>query len=61
MLGAALTPNRSIPYILAEIPSNLVLKRFGPHVMLPLYVTAWGIVTTLQGTSCPWNVHDPPG
>ncbi|KAG6916595.1 hypothetical protein DXG01_006203 [Tephrocybe rancida] len=38
-----------IPYIVAELPSNLVLKAVGPNLMLPTMLTLWGIVTTLQG------------
>ncbi|KNZ82101.1 hypothetical protein J132_08284 [Termitomyces sp. J132] len=38
-----------IPYIVAELPSNLVLKAVGPNLMLPTMLTLWGIITTLQG------------
>ncbi|KAJ2931861.1 hypothetical protein H1R20_g5229, partial [Candolleomyces eurysporus] len=38
-----------IPYILAELPSNLLLKAVGPNLMLPAMLTLWGVVTTLQG------------
>ncbi|EAU82199.2 hypothetical protein CC1G_10601 [Coprinopsis cinerea okayama7 len=38
-----------IPYILAELPSNLLLKAVGPNLMLPTMLTLWGIVTALQG------------
>ncbi|EGG00863.1 uncharacterized protein MELLADRAFT_39483, partial [Melampsora larici-populina 98AG31] len=38
-----------IPYIMAELPANLYLKKIGPHIFLPTIVTIWGIVTTLQG------------
>lgn len=37
-----------VPYILAELPSNLVLKKVGPRLLLPALCTAWGLVTTLQ-------------
>ncbi|OAL39843.1 hypothetical protein AYO20_00755 [Fonsecaea nubica] len=37
-----------VPYILLEIPSNLVLKKIGPHIFLPTLMTIWGIVATLQ-------------
>ncbi|TKA57904.1 hypothetical protein B0A49_11531, partial [Cryomyces minteri] len=37
-----------VPYIVAELPSNLVLKKFGPRGMIPGMCLAWGIVTTLQ-------------
>lgn len=38
-----------IPYILVELPMNLLLKRVGADVMLPIMVTLWGIVCTCQG------------
>ncbi|KAF4568225.1 hypothetical protein EYR40_010375 [Pleurotus pulmonarius] len=38
-----------IPYILAELPTNLLLRSVGPHVMLPTMLILWGTVTTLQG------------
>lgn len=38
-----------IPYIAAEMPSNLLLKTVGPHLMLPTMVMLWGLVTTMQG------------
>jgi MFS family permease len=37
-----------VPYIAAELPSNLVLKKIGPRIMLPGMVFMWGVVTTLQ-------------
>ncbi|KAL4260553.1 MFS transporter superfamily protein [Pleurotus pulmonarius] len=39
----------SIPYIAAELPSNLLLRAVGPNRMLPVMLTLWGIVTTLHG------------
>ncbi|OAV87184.1 hypothetical protein PTTG_00653 [Puccinia triticina 1-1 BBBD Race 1] len=38
-----------IPYIIAEIPANLLLKKLGPNYFLPGIVTCWGLITTLQG------------
>ncbi|KAF5335333.1 hypothetical protein D9611_011736 [Ephemerocybe angulata] len=38
-----------IPYILAELPSNLLLRVIGPNLLLPTLLTLWGVVTTLQG------------
>ncbi|KAI6784136.1 MFS transporter [Emericellopsis cladophorae] len=39
-----------IPYILLEIPSNILLKRFKrPSVYLGILVTMWGIIMTLHG------------
>lgn len=38
-----------VPYIVAELPSNLLLKAVGPDLMLPTMLTLWGIVTALQG------------
>lgn len=37
-----------VPYILAELPSNLVLKKIGPRILLPTLCTLWGVVATLQ-------------
>lgn len=39
-----------VPYIVAELPSNLLLKAVGPNLMLPTMLTLWGVVTALQGT-----------
>jgi hypothetical protein len=53
-----------VPYIAAELPSNLLLKIVGPNLMLPTMLTLWGVVTTLQGivkrgTRCiPTYTHD---
>ncbi|KAJ8691717.1 hypothetical protein PTI98_011258 [Pleurotus ostreatus] len=38
-----------IPYIFAELPSNLLLKIVGPNVLLSTLLVLWGVVTTLQG------------
>ncbi|KAF8883333.1 MFS general substrate transporter [Gymnopilus junonius] len=38
-----------VPYIVAELPSNLLLKRIGPRVVMPTLLTIWGIMVTLQG------------
>ncbi|RDX55469.1 MFS general substrate transporter [Lentinus brumalis] len=38
-----------VAYILVELPSNLVLKKFKPSRWLPFLVTLWGTVTTLSG------------
>ncbi|KAJ6503584.1 major facilitator superfamily domain-containing protein [Mycena sanguinolenta] len=39
-----------VPYIVAELPSNLLLKAVGLSLMLPTMLTLWGIVTACQGT-----------
>ncbi|OSD08530.1 MFS general substrate transporter [Trametes coccinea BRFM310] len=44
-----LTGNHFIPYILFEIPSNMLLKRFKPHIWLPLCMVVFGVITILQG------------
>ncbi|KAF7298351.1 MFS domain-containing protein [Mycena kentingensis (nom. inval.)] len=57
MTQLKLTPNQYsialtityVPYIAAELPSNLLLKRVGPNLMLPTMITLWGVVTTAQG------------
>jgi MFS family permease len=39
-----------IPYVLLEVPSNILLKKFKrPSVYLGILVTAWGIIMTLHG------------
>jgi len=38
-----------VPYILSELPSNLLLKLIGPQILLPAIVTIWGVVTLCQG------------
>ncbi|KZO94431.1 MFS general substrate transporter [Calocera viscosa TUFC12733] len=38
-----------VPYIISELPSNLLLKIVGPQILLPAIVTIWGIVTMCQG------------
>ncbi|KAK0243694.1 major facilitator superfamily domain-containing protein [Armillaria nabsnona] len=38
-----------VPYIAAELPSNLLLRVIGPNYLLPTLLTIWGIITTLQG------------
>lgn len=45
-----------MPYIVAELPSNLLLKKIGPRILLPFLCVAWGIVTTLQS-----QVHNYAG
>jgi hypothetical protein len=37
-----------VPYILAELPSNLILNRIGPRVLLPTICILWGLVSSLQ-------------
>lgn len=38
-----------VGYILLEVVWNVVLKRIGPKIWLPLITFIWGIVATLQG------------
>lgn len=38
-----------VPYILFEIPSNVLLKHFKPHVWLSINMFGFGLVTLLQG------------
>ncbi|KAI1953800.1 hypothetical protein LOZ57_000141 [Ophidiomyces ophidiicola] len=40
-----------IPYILLEVPSNLVLKRVAPSTWLSGIIAAWGVVTICQGVT----------
>ncbi|KAK0385606.1 hypothetical protein NLU13_6783 [Sarocladium strictum] len=38
-----------VPYVLLEIPSNILLKHFKPHVWLAINMFGFGLVTLLQG------------
>ncbi|MCJ1428293.1 hypothetical protein MMC29_006202 [Sticta canariensis] len=38
-----------VTYILSEVPSNLVLKKFTPSRWIAFITTSWGIVATLTG------------
>lgn len=37
-----------VPYILFEIPSNIILKKLKPHVWLSLCMFGFGLVTICQ-------------
>jgi len=37
------------PYIAAELPSNLLLRKIGPSIFMPALLTTWGVIVTLQG------------
>ena len=39
-----------VPYILLEVPSNILLKRFQrPSLYMGMLVTSWGIIMTMHG------------
>lgn len=38
-----------VPYCIFEIPSNIFLKRFTPHVWLSINMFGFGFVTIMQG------------
>ncbi|KAF2760738.1 putative MFS transporter [Pseudovirgaria hyperparasitica] len=38
-----------VTYILSEVPSNLVLKKFRPSRWIAFITTSWGIIATLTG------------
>jgi len=38
-----------VPYIAAELPSNLLLRKVGASRLMPTLLTLWGIMVTLQG------------
>ncbi|KAK2811321.1 hypothetical protein FQN50_002197 [Emmonsiellopsis sp. PD_5] len=40
-----------IPYILLEVPSNLILKRVAPSTWLSGIMLGWGIISVLQGVT----------
>ncbi|PPQ66134.1 hypothetical protein CVT24_000221 [Panaeolus cyanescens] len=39
----------SVAHMISALPSNLLLRKIGPHIMLPAFVTSWGVVVTAQG------------
>ncbi|KAL2129561.1 hypothetical protein VTI74DRAFT_7610 [Chaetomium olivicolor] len=43
-------------YVLAEVPSNMAMKRFRPSIWIPSIMVVWAICTTLMGI-----VHNYPG
>lgn len=43
-----------IPYILFEVPSNIIIKRIAPSTWLSIIMTLWGISTV--GMGCVNNV-----
>jgi hypothetical protein len=36
-------------YVLAEIPSNLMMKCFRPSIWVPSIMVAWGVICVLMG------------
>lgn len=38
-----------VPYVLIEVPSNLIIKKFTPSKYLAVICFAWGVVSTLTG------------
>lgn len=38
-----------VPYIAAELPSNLLLRYLGPQIVMPTLLSVWGIVVMIQG------------
>lgn len=44
-----------IPYIVFEIPSNIILKRLKPHVWLSACMFLFGLVTICQGLVKNWS------
>ncbi|KAI4155897.1 MAG: hypothetical protein LQ340_000677 [Diploschistes diacapsis] len=40
-----------IPYILCEVPSNLLLKRIKPSTWLSFIMLCWGLITVFQGVT----------
>jgi len=44
-----------VPYIVFEIPSNIILKRLKPHVWLSMCMFLFGFVTIMQGLVQNWS------
>lgn len=38
-----------VPYVLVEVPSNLILKKFTPSRWIAFITVSWGIISTLTG------------
>ncbi|KAH9476723.1 putative transporter [Psilocybe cubensis] len=38
-----------VPYIMAEVPANLLLRKIGPNIAMPVILTLWGIIVIFQG------------
>lgn len=38
-----------VPYIVAELPLTLTIRKVGPNILIPALIVAWGLVTTFQG------------
>ena len=38
-----------VPYIIFEVPSNILLKRFSPKIWLPTCMFGFGLVSVCQG------------
>lgn len=38
-----------VPYIVAELPLTLLIRKVGPNILLPVLMVCWGLVTTFQG------------
>lgn len=39
-----------VPYILAEVPSNMILEKFKrPSIYIGILVLGWGVIMTLTG------------
>ncbi len=38
-----------VPYILVDVPSNWIIKRFRAGFYLPLLIICWGVVSTFLG------------
>jgi len=38
-----------VPYICAELPANLLLRKIGPRLLMPSLLTLWGFMVVLQG------------
>lgn len=47
------------PYIVAELPANLLLSKIGPNILMPTLLTIWGVMVTLQGqySFLPSNIY----
>ena len=44
-----------VPYVVFEIPSNVLMKKFKPHVWLAASMFLFGVVMMCQGFTTSWG------
>jgi MFS family permease len=44
-----------VPYVICQFPANIICRRLGPCLWLPLLAVSWGIVTLGVGFTTDWT------